>query len=248
MRGLQMGVKGLVVGVLLAVVLSQVGCECIFCPPKEYPTVAAPPSEPMPAPTPVAVATPVRTPVPAPTPMAPLPPLPVLPAPVPVAAPAPVPDKVAAAIEDLGQKYPGLFTFNKQKGLFLFNADITFDSGSSVVKPDAKAALTKLAEILSTDTIKDRAMTIVGYTDADRVAKAATITHLKSLGKSPDNMGLSEARAESVATVLKSGGVEAKRVTTFGKGDADPVAENATAAGKAQNRRVEIYLTPMAGR
>ena len=60
-------------------------------------------------------------------------------------------------------------------------------------------------------------------------------------------MGLSEARAESVAAVLKAGGIDAKRLTTYGKGDADPVAENSTAAGKAKNRRVEIYLTPMGG-
>jgi type VI secretion system protein ImpK len=248
MRGSSVVVKVMVVGVLLAAGLAQAGCECLFCPPKEYPTIQAPPSQPMPAPTPVAVTTPTPTPVPAPTPMAPLPPLPTPPAPVPVSKPATVPDKVVAAIEDLGQKYPGLFIFNKEKGLFLFNSDITFDSGSSVIKPDAKAALTKLAEILSADTVKDRAMTIVGYTDTDRVVKAATISHLKSLNKSPDNMGLSEARAESVATVMKSGGIDAKRVTTFGKGDADPVASNATADGKSKNRRVEIYLTPMAGR
>ena len=246
MRGFELAVKGFsLVGVLLVVAWATAGCECIFCPPKEYPTVGAPAAKPMPAPEPV-VAVPAPTPVPAPAPMAPLPPLPT--APVAVVAPVAVPAAVAAAIEDLGQKYPGLFTFNKEKGLFLFNADITFDSGSSVVKPDAKAALTKLAGILSADAAKDRAMTIIGYTDSDRVVRPATVAHLKSLGKSPDNVGLSEARAESVAAVLKAGGIDAKRLTTYGKGDADPVAENATAAGKTKNRRVEIYLTPMAGR
>jgi len=46
--------------------------------------------------------------------------------------------------------------------------------------------------------------------------------------------------------VLRSGGVTSQRLVTKGKGQADPVASNASAAGKAQNRRVEIYLTPMA--
>jgi outer membrane protein OmpA-like peptidoglycan-associated protein len=152
---------------------------------------------------------------------------------------------VIAAIEDLGQKYPGLFTFDKNKGLFRFNSDITFDSGSPVVKPEAQAALTKLAEILSADSAKDRMMTIIGHTDSDRVKKAETIARLKKLGKAADNMGLSEARAEAVAEVLGTGGIAAGRLATQGKGDAGPIADNATPAGKAKNRRVDIYLTPM---
>ncbi len=245
MRGFMAGVNVALAGVLVVAAVAAAGCECIFCPPKEYPTVSPPPAKSQPSALPQPAPAPAPAPVKAPEPMAPLPPLPVVAAPTP--APAPMPAAVVAAIEDLGQKYPGLFVFNKEKGLFLFNSDITFDSGSSVVKPEAKAALTKLGEILSVDAAKDRALTIIGYTDSDRVVKPATIEHLKSLGKSPDNTGLSEARAESVAAVLKGGGIDAKRVTTYGKGDADPVAENATAAGKAKNRRVEIYLTPMGG-
>jgi outer membrane protein OmpA-like peptidoglycan-associated protein len=154
---------------------------------------------------------------------------------------------VIAAIEDLGQKYPGLFTFDKEKGLFRFNSDITFDSGSSVVKPDAKAALTKLAQILSGEQAGDRMMTIIGHTDSDRVRKAETIARLKKLGKPADNMGLSEARAEAVAEILRTGGVDAGRLATQGKGETNPIADNTSPAGKAKNRRVDIYLTPMAG-
>ena len=172
-------------------------------------------------------------------------PLPKLP--TPSAPTQAMPPAVVAAIEDLGQKYPGLFTFDKEKGLFRFNSDITFDSGSAVVKPEAKAALTKLAEILSVDSVKDRMMTIVGHTDSDRVRKADTIARLKQLGKSQDNMGLSEARAEAVSVVLRTGGVDAGRVATLGKGDTAPIADNNSPAGKAKNRRVDIYLTPMAG-
>ena len=159
--------------------------------------------------------------------------------------PAAVPPAVVAAIEDLGRKYPGLFTFDKERGLFRFNADITFDSGSSVVKAGARSALEKLAQILNGDQARDRRLTILGYTDSDPVKKADTIARLRALGKPTDNMGLSEARAEAVAEILKTGGIDAGRIGTQGNGQANPIADNRSAAGKAQNRRVEIYLTPM---
>jgi outer membrane protein OmpA-like peptidoglycan-associated protein len=167
------------------------------------------------------------------------------PPPPPPPPPAPlVPAAVAAAIEDLGQKYPGLFTFDRQRGLFRFNSDITFDSGSSVVKPEAGAALAKLAQILNVDQARDRRLTIVGHTDSDRVRKPDTIARLKGLGKTADNMGLSEARAEAVAAVLKAGGTDAARIVTQGQGETQPIADNRSPDGKAKNRRVEIYLTP----
>jgi len=77
------------------------------------------------------------------------------------------------------------------------------------------------------------------------VVKRATIAHLRKLGKPATNMGLSEARAEAVAAVLRAGGVDASRMSTSGRGAADPVASNGTAAGKAKNRRVEIYVKPI---
>jgi outer membrane protein OmpA-like peptidoglycan-associated protein len=174
------------------------------------------------------------------------PPPPAVPTPPP-AKPAAVPPAVVKAIEDLGEKYPGLFVFDKEKGLFRFNSDITFDSGSAVVKPGARAALGKLAEILSGDQVSDRRLTVIGHTDSDRVRKADTIARLKALGKSPDNMGLSEARAEAVAAILKTGGIDSGRIVTQGRGQNAPIANNRSPEGKAKNRRVEIYLTPMSG-
>lgn len=126
-------------------------------------------------------------------------------------------------------------------------SDVTFESGSAVVKADARAVLIKLAQELNGPGAKDQPFTITGHTDSDRVVKPTTIASLKALGKSADNMGLSEARAEAVAAVLKAGGVEASRMTTLGKGESEPVADNRTPAGKARNRRVEIYLKPAEG-
>jgi len=220
-------------GMLVLAGVGLSGC-CVSQPlPRETLAIQQPPEELPRAPLPVKEAPP-----------APRPPAPV----VEVKPPPPlVPPAVVAAIEDLGQKHPGLFVFDKERGQFRFNSDITFDSGSAVVKPEAKAALTKLAEILSVDSVKDRMMTIIGHTDSDRVKKPDTIARLKKLGKSQDNMGLSEARAEAVAEVLRAGGVDAGRIATLGKGETAPIADNTSPAGKAKNRRVDIYLTPMAG-
>ncbi len=226
-------------------VVSMLLTGCGLCPPpkpevapyQETEEVLAPPVAPPVAPPPV-VAAPV-VPIEPVRPVEPVEPVkPVEVAPI-------VPPAVVKAIQDLGEKYPGLFTFDPATGMFRFNSDITFDSGSAVVKPQAKAALTKLAEILVGDEVQSRSMRIVGHTDSDRVAKATTIAHLRDLGKAASNQGLSEARAEAVAAVLKAGGVVASRMSTSGRGAGEPVADNSTASGKARNRRVEIYLSAM---
>jgi len=233
---------GWLTGILL-MSAALTGCCCGFQRTvPEGPIVQVPPQEPAVIPT---VPEPPQLPPPAIPELPPMPPVP--PPPPPPEHKESVTPEVKKAIEDLGTRYPGLFTFDAARGMFRFNSDITFDSGSAVVKPQAKAALTQLAEILSGDDAKDRQMTIIGYTDTDPVRKAATVAHLKALGKPASNLGLSEARAEAVAAVLRAGGVASRRMVTKGKGQADPVASNATAAGKAQNRRVEIFLTPMAG-
>ena len=59
------------------------------------------------------------------------------------------------------------------------------------------------------------------------------------------NMRLSQQRADSVASALITQGVDASRIRTQGLGPANPIASNSTAEGKAQNRRVEITLSPL---
>ncbi|HUU93349.1 MAG TPA: OmpA family protein [Phycisphaerae bacterium] len=154
-----------------------------------------------------------------------------------------LPEAVSIAIEQLANDYPGLFDFDRATGRLRFKADITFDSGSNVVKVGARGAIAKLGGILVSDVARGIVATIVGHTDTDPVKKATTIALLKELGKATDNQGLSEARAESVADILKGAGVEATRITTRGVGSAQAIAPNTTAGGKAQNRRVEIFLS-----
>jgi len=154
-----------------------------------------------------------------------------------------IPAEVTAQIQQLHEQYPGVFDFDQASGRLRFNADITFDSGSNAVKPDARAAITKLGGILSAEVAMDIQVEVVGHTDTDKVRKPATIELLKQLGKAASNQGLSEARAEAVADILKAAKVDAGRIVTKGVGESQPIADNKSAEGKAKNRRVEIYLT-----
>jgi outer membrane protein OmpA-like peptidoglycan-associated protein len=112
---------------------------------------------------------------------------------------------------------------------------IYFDVNKSDVKPAMRTRLTEIARALA--TVPDRHILIEGHTDSD--------------GPSGYNLELSRLRAESVRSVLVGGGVSPDRIETHGYGKTRPIASNATAAGKAQNRRVEIVLqggTPAAAR
>lgn len=103
-----------------------------------------------------------------------------------------------------------------------------FDFNKATLKPSAGSALKKLAEYLN--AYPGHPVVIAGYTD--------------SVGSKAYNLKLSRARAESVAQWLTSSGAVADdRITTEGYGESDPVGANATKAGRAKNRRVEIHLS-----
>lgn len=117
-----------------------------------------------------------------------------------------------------------------------FDSGILFNTGSSTLSSSAKSSLQKFAaDVLNQN--KDMDVAILGYTDnqAWRNSTAAQSTQ--------KNQILSEQRAQSVSTYLKTKGVSASQIKTIqGMGEADPVADNSTAAGREQNRRVEVYL------
>ncbi|MGD9811147.1 MAG: OmpA family protein, partial [Sphingobium sp.] len=69
--------------------------------------------------------------------------------------------------------------------------------------------------------------------------------HTDSDGSDAYNQGLSQRRAQSVADYLSTHGVQSARMETRGFGETQPIADNATAEGKAQNRRVEIKIVPV---
>ncbi|MBV4367524.1 OmpA family lipoprotein [Erwinia sp. BNK-24-b] len=107
--------------------------------------------------------------------------------------------------------------------------NVTFDSSSSTLKPAGANTLSGVAMVLK--EYPKTAVNIVGYTD--------------STGSRQLNMTLSQQRADSVGSSLITQGVAAGRIRTSGMGPANPVASNSTAEGKAQNRRVEITLSPL---
>ena len=140
-------------------------------------------------------------------------PAPVVAAPAPVVAPAPVP---APAPQ------PVFRTTVTEKTIRLEGAN--FGTGSSRLLPGAAA---KLDEVVNAaKQVPDMNVTVTGYTD--------------STGNAQANVKLSQARADAVKAYLVSQGVAAARVSTDGKGAANPIADNATADGRAKNRRVEI--------
>ena len=146
-------------------------------------------------------------------------------------------EALSIEIENVLHSHPGLFEFDRGAGRLRFASDITFASGSNAVQAEAQTALMQLAAVLAGDAGRALSVTVVGHTDSDPVKKPRTIALLRGLGKAPTNVGLSEARAESVAGILVSGGVDASRIRTQGKGDAEPIG-----TAKAENRRVEIFL------
>jgi OmpA-OmpF porin, OOP family len=106
-------------------------------------------------------------------------------------------------------------------------ADTLFDFDKSTLKSEGIATLNKIASDIT--KMKLEVVIIVGYTD--------------SVGTDAYNIGLGQRRANAVKSFLtNAGGVEATRVYTESKGKADPVASNATAEGRAKNRRAVIEV------
>jgi outer membrane protein OmpA-like peptidoglycan-associated protein len=107
-----------------------------------------------------------------------------------------------------------------------FNSGILFDVDSDKLRTEAKTNLKNLAEVLN--KYDDTNVMVQGHTD--------------STGPDQHNQLLSDRRAESVGQLLKSDGVKGGRITESGMGEAHPVADNGTAAGRQANRRVEVAI------
>ena len=107
-------------------------------------------------------------------------------------------------------------------------SSVTFGFDSAELTADARSALNEVANVLTQYT--DTRVNIAGHTD--------------STGDASYNQRLSERRAQSVGSYLSQNGVSSMRLNTMGYGANQPVASNATEQGRAQNRRVEITLTP----
>ncbi len=120
-----------------------------------------------------------------------------------------------------------LETKQTARGLIVNMSDVLFDSGQASLKPGAREKLSKVAGILVSHP--DLKLEIEGHTD--------------SQGGDAFNQKLSENRAGAARAFLVTQGINATSVTSKGFGEAVPVATNDTAAGRQQNRRVELVIS-----
>ena len=108
-----------------------------------------------------------------------------------------------------------------------FDSGILFATNKADLNDTSKASLTQFAEVLKEN--KDMDIAIFGHTD--------------NTGTDAVNNPLSKNRAQSVSKFLKSQGVASSQIKTIdGQGSKNPVADNSTAEGRKQNRRVEVYM------
>ena len=110
-------------------------------------------------------------------------------------------------------------------------SNITFDSDQAAVKPGFYDTLNSVSLVLK--EFDQTLVNVYGHTDSD--------------GSQGYNQQLSQNRAVSVARYLSSQGVDRRRFYVVGYGEERPIASNATAGGKAENRRVEIEIEPLRG-
>jgi outer membrane protein OmpA-like peptidoglycan-associated protein len=120
-----------------------------------------------------------------------------------------------------------LETRDSARGLIVSMPDVLFDTGKADLRSTARERLAKVAGILI--AYPDIHVEIDGYTD--------------STGSADFNMRLSQERSDSVRNYLSSQGVNQSVITTHGFGEDNPIASNDSAAGRQQNRRVELVVS-----
>jgi outer membrane protein OmpA-like peptidoglycan-associated protein len=120
-----------------------------------------------------------------------------------------------------------LQTRDSARGLIVSMSDVLFDFNQATLKPGAKLRLAKVSGIIL--AYPDLKLEIDGFTD--------------NKGTPEYNIGLSEKRAKTVRDFLVTQGVGPDTVNTRGYGESNPVATNATASGRQQNRRVELVVS-----
>lgn len=134
-------------------------------------------------------------------------------------------DGVADYLDTCPKTLPG-FKVDASGCPQVMTLQLAFESASSNIADASKPQVAAFAAFLKENP--GYKVEITGYTD--------------SSGSKALNERLSKARAESLKSLLADNGVDAKRLTAVGKGEMDPVADNATPEGRAKNRRIEVKL------
>lgn len=138
-------------------------------------------------------------------------------------------DAQARALEQ-SMTTPGVTVVNTGQSINVnLPESVLFAFDSAAVSGPAQNDLYALARNLQ--SYPDTRVEVIGHTD--------------STGTAAYNMDLSQRRANAVAGILRAGGVTSSRIAAIGRGLTQPIASNDTAAGRAQNRRVEVIIRPM---
>jgi outer membrane protein OmpA-like peptidoglycan-associated protein len=128
---------------------------------------------------------------------------------------------------DIKNTVPGAQVERAGEGIIVkFDSGILFDIDQTALKPIAKTDIEQLSASLQKNPQTN--ILIVGHTD--------------NTGTAAHNMDLSVRRAEAVKAYAVTSGVDPSRLTTQGKGDTEPIADNTSVDGRTQNRRVEIVI------
>ncbi len=117
---------------------------------------------------------------------------------------------------------------------FAIPASALFDTAKAVLRPQGKAQLNQLATKIKEAKNLGQIKTITGV---------KVVGHTDSRGSTAYNQKLSERRAASVRNYLVQMGIPANMISAYGEGEMNPVASNATKAGRQQNRRVNITIS-----
>jgi outer membrane protein OmpA-like peptidoglycan-associated protein len=130
-------------------------------------------------------------------------------------------DKLAAAAVPVKEEARGI--------VITLSGSVLFASGKTTLLPAAQTKLNEVADALRSEA--NHKILVEGHTD--------------STGSDAKNQELSRRRADAVRAYLITRGVEPSQITAVGLGSSQPVADNATAEGRADNRRVEIVVQPL---
>ena len=135
--------------------------------------------------------------------------------------------KMDRQAEEIRRTVPGAEVIDAGEGLIVkFDSGILFDVDKADLKDNARTNIQNLAATMKNNP--ETNIMVIGHTDSD--------------GSDTHNYGLSERRAAAVKSYAVAQGVTSNRLTTVGKGETEPIADNTSASGKAQNRRVEIVI------
>lgn len=137
----------------------------------------------------------------------------------------------AGRAEGLERDLADLQARKTDRGMVVTLGDVLFDTGKSTLQPGAQRSVAQLVQVLTHHP--ERRVLIEGFTD--------------NVGSEEMNLQLSQRRAETFQRELMNGGIAADRIQVRAWGEANPVADNTSAAGRQRNRRVEVLFSDADG-